>query len=126
MEQHAALDKMLFGRNSGENVPNGILNSDKIEIFMDDKNYVFHSTYGDGVAKYYPCLLNVVKHHVHFSRDWTKRGYFHVPYKMSIVVKKNRRVFQYRVHSVGQMKKALEHWQENHGQEKKKKACGVF
>ena len=121
MEQHRAVDKMLFGKNSGENV----LNSDKIEIFMDDSKYMFETSYGaNDVSKYQPIYSShLVKHRVHFSRDWTKLGYFHVPYKMSIVVK-NRRVFQYMVRSVGQMRKALKHWQENHGLKKKK--AGVF
>lgn len=122
VQHREALETMLRGRDqppgkSFHPVPECILSISKIDQFMHDNNYGHVFTFHDSTVEYMPNrhsrsvpLENVS---IFFRRDWTKNGYLHTPYRMTILMPIGG-MHHYWVRSVGQLKKALKHWEQNY------------
>jgi hypothetical protein len=122
IQHREGLETMLRGRDQPPSkslppVPECIMSISKIDQFMHDNNYSFVFTFHDSTVEYMPNRHSSSKHlenvSILFRRDWTKHGYLHVAYRMTILMP-NGGMHHYWVKSVGQLRKALKHWEQNY------------
>ena len=102
-----ALEVML------RSAPDCMLCTDSIDTVMHNKKYGYVLTFPDCTVLYACKTSKLEDISIFFQRDWTKSGYLHAPYRMSIEME-NGGIHHYWIRSVGQLKRALKSWELNH------------
>ena len=105
LDRRGNYEKMLSG------APKRLLGIDSIHVTMQEKGFFYVQTHFDATVEYmHESEAETV---VYFQRDWTKRGLFNAPYRVSVYEPGDGKYF-YRVCSIKQLARVLALWESRH------------
>ena len=112
LDRREAYERMFRMMHAKGRMPKRMLCLDRIDRFMQTKNFFFMETHFDATVEY-RLHESEDETQIYLQRDWTKAGLLCVPYRVCISDPAAHTKTYCRVRSIAQLRRAIERWERS-------------